>query len=475
MPSLKTSRTAALADAIRQQILNGRLPEGARLPSIRLSAKQHAVAPSTAVEAYDRLVAEGLLISRRGSGFYVARSRPAVRLISETRAEGLPDDPLWVSHQALESSLAAMDESSQLLSAGSGWLPFDWLPQAALAKSLRAVTRQNESLLCSYSGSRGSQALREYLQGRLGQEGIQTDIRQIMLTSSGTQALDLVCRLLLCPGDTVLVDDPCYFNFRALLSVHRVTVVGVPYTPDGPDSERFEQLVTQYSPRMYITNSGLHNPTGAMLSHQTAFKVLSVANARQMIVVEDDIFADFCPEPGASLAQLDGLENVIRIGSFSKTLSASLRCGYIAAPSHWADRLLDLQIATQFGGPGLLISEAIAGLLTGGSYRKYLDDIRRRLDRLRPQVVVRLQALGFEPWLVPGGGFNLWCRMPEGIDAVRLAQIAREHRLMLAPDGVFSVSRSTQQFMRFNIAHLHNPQVFAALEQGIKSYRAAAD
>jgi DNA-binding transcriptional MocR family regulator len=87
-----------------------------------------------------------------------------------------------------------------------------------------------------------------------------------MLTESGTQAIDLICRFLLEPGDTVLVDDPCYFNFHALLKAHRVQVVGVPYTPSGPDVELFGAALQAHSSRLYITNSGIHNPTGAVLS-----------------------------------------------------------------------------------------------------------------------------------------------------------------------------------------------------------------
>lgn len=94
-----------------------------------------------------------------------------------------------------------------------------------------------------------------------------------MLTESGTQAIDLICRFLLEPGDTVLVDDPCYFNFHALLKAHRVRVVGVPYTSSGPDIEAFDMALQQQSPRLYITNSAIQNPTGAVLSPTTAHKV----------------------------------------------------------------------------------------------------------------------------------------------------------------------------------------------------------
>ena len=122
---------------------------------------------------------------------------------------------------------------------------------------------------------------------------------------------------MLRPGSTVLVDDPCYFNFRALLKAHQANVIGVPYTPAGPDVTKFEAILRE-RPRLYITNSALHNPTGATMSPQTAHRLLNAAMVHDVIIVEDEIFADFEPEPSPRLAALDGLNRVIRIGSFSE-------------------------------------------------------------------------------------------------------------------------------------------------------------
>src|SRR3546814_7134106 len=114
-----------------------------------------------------------------------------------------------------------------------------------------------------------------------------------MLTESGTQAIDLLCRFLLEPGETVLVDDPCYFNFHALLRAHRANIVGVPYTPWGPDLDLFAQALSEYRPRLYITNSTLQNPTGATLSPVVAHRLLKLVDQSGLTIIEDDIFADF--------------------------------------------------------------------------------------------------------------------------------------------------------------------------------------
>ena len=420
------------------------------------------VSPATVVEAYDRLAAEGVIRARRGSGFYVAdKALPPLALTGEPR---LPRavDPFWVSRQSL-------DADATTLTPGCGWLPSDWMPQDALRRAVRALARGDGAALTDYSATRGSTALRRVLQARLAGIGIDTSSEQILLTSSGTQAIDLICRMLLRPGDAVLVDDPCYFNFLALLRAHQARIVSVPVTPTGPDIARFEAVLAAERPRLYITNSGLHNPTGATLSLQTAHRLLNAAAAHDMVIIEDDIYGDFEPEPSPRLAALDGLQRVILIGSFSKTLSASVRSGYIAARPDWIEPLIDLQIATGFGGPGQFAAETLAQVLTGGSYRKHIEELRSRLARTRPRVAARLQRLGITPWLVPHGGFQLWCSLPEGCTAIEVAQSALEHNVVLAPGDVFSAAQSAATMMRFNVAHCEDQRVMLALERAIRS------
>jgi len=458
----ETTRTEALMSAVRTRIANRALAAGDRLPSVRRFAETMGVSPSTVVEAYDRLAAEGIIRARRGSGFYVTSTNLPPLALTEMGPRRERDvDPFWVSRQSLDA------EPSTLMP-GCGWLPADWMPNDALRKGLRSLARAGETVLCDYGSTRGSLALRRLLLARFAEEGLAATADQIMLTASGTQAIDLICRLLLRPGDTVLVDDPCYFNFQALLRAHQVRIVGVPYTPTGPDTSAFEQVLAAEHPRLYITNSALHNPTGASLSPQTAYRVLNAAAAHDLTIVEDDIFADFEPALSPRLAIPDGLHRVIRIGSFSKTLSASVRCGYIAGRTDWIEGLVDLQVATSFGGPSPVAAELIAGILAGGSYRKHMDEVRRRLTRARKKAMDRLAPLGLVPWIVPRGGFYLWCRLPDGHDSSAIARRCMEDKVILAPGNVFSVSQSAASFLRFNVAQLADERAFAVLRRAMK-------
>lgn len=461
MATVKT-RTEALMNAVRVKIANRALSPGDRLPSVRRFAETMCVSPSTVVEAYDRLQAEGVIRARRGSGFYVTGADlPPMSLADMGPPRERAIDPFWVSRQSL-------DADTSVLKPGCGWLPADWMPNTALRKGLRALGRADNALLSDYGSTRGSLALRRILLGRFAEEEIRATADQIMLTGSGTQAIDLICRLLLRPGDTVLVDDPCYFNFQALLRAHQVSIVGIPFTPTGPDATAFEQALIGHNPRLYVTNSAIHNPTGATLSPQTAHRVLSAAAAHGLTIVEDDIFSDFEPALSPRLAILDGLNRVIKIGSFSKTLSASVRCGYIAARPEWIEGLIDLQVATNFGGPSPVATELITSVLAGGTYRKHMDEVRQRLARARQEAIERLKPLQLDPWIIPRGGFYLWCRLPDGHDSTVIARRCMNENVILAPGNVFSVSQSAASFIRFNVAQLNDRRIFAVLERALR-------
>ncbi|MBI4049021.1 MAG: PLP-dependent aminotransferase family protein, partial [Devosia nanyangense] len=314
------SRIGLVMATIRQRIAGRSLVPGSRLPSVRSLAGSLQVSVSTVVEAYSRLAAEGAIVSRPGSGFYVATQVAPMTLAAIGPDLDRAIDPLWISRQSLETDDA-------IPKPGCGWLPATWLPEQSLRKGLRTLSRAGVDALSNYGSPLGLAPLRRLIGRRLGERGVEASPDQILLTESGTQAIDLLCRFLLEPGDTVVVDDPCYFNFQALLRAHRIRVAGVPYTPSGPDIEAFATILVERRPRLYITNSAVHNPTGATLSPAVAHRVLKLADQHGLVVIEDDIFADFEHTPAPRLAGFDGLERVIQIGSCSKTLSAAVRCG----------------------------------------------------------------------------------------------------------------------------------------------------
>ncbi|MDP2698256.1 PLP-dependent aminotransferase family protein [Thalassospira sp.] len=447
-----TSRTEHVATTIRDRIAARSLLPGAKLPSIRRCAALLGVSNSTVVGAYDRLVAEGTIASRPGSGFYVTGHMVPLSLAEIGPKLDRAVDPFWISRQSL-------DAGTDMIKPGCGWLPASWMPEQAIRRALRSLSRASDTILADYGTPQGLLPLRHLLARRMAEFGLEAPPEHIMLTDCGTEAIDLLCRFLIEPGDKVLVDDPCYFNFQALLRAHRADIIGVPFTSSGPDPEQFAALVGIHHPRLYITNSGLHNPTGASLSAATTHRILKTAEQHDLIIIEDAIFDDFENTPSPHLAAFDGLNRVIHIGSFSKTLSASVRCGYIVTRPDWIEGLIDLKIATTFGS-NRLSAELVLALLKDGSYRKHMVALRDRLARTMSQTAIRLKSIGIHPMIEPGAGLFLWCTLPDQIDAADLARKALAEGIVLAPGNVFSLSQNARHHMRFNVAQCEDPRLF---------------
>ena len=452
-------RIELVMTTVRERIAARQLTPGARLPSVRQAARSMGVSVSTVVEAYERLAAEGVIRSRPGSGFYVSAPLAPLALGKLGPRLDREVDPLWVSRQSLEAG-------EGMLRPGCGWLPAEWMPEAALRRALKTAARASPAALAEYSEPLGLAALRGLIARRLGERDIAAAPDQILLTGSGTQAIDLVCRFLIEPGDTVLIDDPCYFNFRALLQAHRAAIVGVSMTPNGPDLDAFAQTLAQKRPRLYITNSAVHNPTGAALSATKAHRLMALAEPAGLVIVEDDIFADFETIPTPRLAAFDGLRNVIQIGSFSKTLSAAARCGYIAARPDWIEQIADIGLATQFGSPRLSAEIALT-LLKDGGYRRHLEALRARLAGAMTTTIRRLEALGIEPFLEPKAGMFVWARLPGEADASQIARFCLAEGIVLAPGNAFSLGQTARDYLRFNVSQSDDPRIYESLARAL--------
>ena len=456
---LARTRVDVVMDALRERIAGRSLMPGARVPSIRAMTETLGVSKSTVVEAYDRLVAEGTIVARRGSGFFVSGHAPPLALADLGPRLDRQVDPLWLTRQSLETGQKA-------LKPGCGWLPASWLPEDGVRRALRAVARDPHAALADYATPPGLPALRQQLAWRLAQHGVDAPPEQIILTDGGTHALDLVCRFLLEPGDTVLIDDPCYFNFQALLRAHRARIVSVPYTPSGPDLAAFERVLVEHRPRLYVTNSAIHNPTGATLAPAVAHRLLKLAGEHKLLIVEDDIFADFEDEAAPRLAAFDGLARVVSIGSFSKTLSAAVRCGFIAARADWVEPLIDLKLATSFGN-GQLAASVVHRLLVDGTYRRHLEGMRAKLADSMGETIRRLTQAGLDIWTRPRAGMFVWARLPGGLDGAEIARHALVDNVVLAPGNVFSASHSAAGFLRFNVSQCNRPKAYEALQRAM--------
>jgi DNA-binding transcriptional MocR family regulator len=454
------SLTQQLLQQARAAIESGRWHAGVKLPSVRQLAAELGISKFTVADVYERLSAEGLVQSRAGSGVYVARLNPARQLSEQTQsAPGV--------QSALAHEVALMRQTLQRetdwLKPAAGWLSPEFLPQQELRAALKEVARQQQSLT-DYGPAQGYLPLRQYLCGRLGQLRIDCEPGQLLLTHSASHALDLVLRLLLKPGDKVIVDDPGFYNFQALLRLHHLQLLYLPRCQDGPCLVSLGQLIEQHKPRAYLTNSVLSNPVGTCVSAPKAMAVLNLLAKEQVLLIEDDIYAEFEAVPALRYASLTGLSHGVYLGSLSKTISADLRVGYIAASKPLIASLTDLKQISSTASP-VSVERVIHQVLTSRGYHRHLQLLREKLAQIRTDVLAKFRQRGFIAWHEPDAGFALWLQLPAGLSAKTLADTLRYQQIVLAPGGHFSQWPDADQFMRVNITQCQSEKLWLALDQ----------
>lgn len=448
--SADATLTEQLAARYAAQIRQRLLAPGARLPSVRECARRHAVSPYTVVAAYDQLLAAGLVEARRQRGFFVRDT--------DGRGAGARDAPAHAPRNVLPVSATSLvrgmfqPPGSQPMP-GLGTLPADWLDLPMLATALRKVTRGNALAGASlrYGEPAGDARLRDALAARLGDFGVSATPQQIVTTVGATHALDIATRTLLRAGDSVLVDEPGWSVEYARLAALGLRMLPVPRGDDGPDVAAMQRLIeaqpAAQRPRLYITVSVLHNPTGASLSLQTAHRVLKLAQACDFMIVEDDTYAHLAPPHLPRLSALDALERTIYVSGYSKILVPNWRVGYMAAPAALVDRLIDTKLLATLTTPALT-EQALAHCLEQGLLRRHTERVMQRLAAARARAVRLAEAHGCRFAAPPRGLFG-W--VDAGVDTERLAQAMIDDWL-LAPGALFHASHRPTSLMRINFA-----------------------
>jgi DNA-binding transcriptional MocR family regulator len=453
---------------IREQVFR----PGTRMPSVRRLAEEGAVSRSTVVEAYERLVARGLVQARRGSGFFV-RESPTLSVSAGTSSKRTR--PAVAARQPIDMGWLVRNMQSGIpadKAPGFGYLPPELCGGDLVRAGMRSVAATAGSQLSHTALAHGYAPLREQITRRLDELQISASIAQVLTTSGATQAVDLIARKFLRPGDTVIVGNPAWSAQLGSLSMMGVNLVSLPYTPQGPDVSLLAELADRCKPRMIILNTVLHNPTGTVLTAAAAYQILRVAEAHDLMVIEDDIYADFLPgaHPVARLASLDQLKRVIYLGSFSKMLVPNVRVGYLVASPDVAEVLANQKLLTSLSTPE--INERIVyRALTEGSYRKHCQRVHAALDELREPTFARLESMGLKAFCRPAAGFQGW--FDTGVDTITLAAMALEAGYLLAPGALFSPYQSSSTWIRMNIATSQNPLVLKWLEHALAKLRAA--
>ena len=445
-----------LSDRFAQRIADRLLAPGARLPSVRACAQAQGVSCATVVAAYDRLSALGLVEARRQRGFFV-RNPPQAQADTELSATNsiASAGPRQASPGQARIDAGALMRGmlggpADRLQPGMGTLPPSWLEADFLSAALRRVIAPQalHAMSAHYGDPAGDASLRAALAKRLAALSIDAAPAQLITTIGATQALDIVSRTLARAGDCVMVEEPGWAIEFARLSALGMRILPVPRGVEGPDLNVMARYCEAHAPKLFVSVSVLHNPTGGTLTPQVAHRLLLLAAQHDFHIVEDDTYSHLAPEHATRLAALDGLARCIYVSGFAKILAPSWRVGYIAAPTALVPRLLDTKLLSTLTTPALL-ERAIAWCIERGQLRRHADRMRSRLEQARARSVRLALAAGCRFVCEPAGLFG-W--VDTGVDTDVLAQTLLDDGYLIAPGALFHAGRRPGTLMRINFA-----------------------
>lgn len=468
------NKTQRLIKEIRDKISWGIYQPGVRIDSVREMAKLANVSTYTVAQAYDQLVASGELRSEKGIGYFVNTGKlhktiSQIEILNSVSSKVNQHvlDPSWIMEHLFH------DQPSHR-SPGSGLFTDDWMMDAnAIGRCSRQVIRQIDQFIYGYGHLQGHIGLRQQFARQLAADHIQAHPDQMVTTGGVSHSMELLLRSLCQAGDSILVDDPCWYWIINCAQQMGLSVVGVPRNNAGIDLERFEQCLVQYQPKLYITNSRLHNPTGFSYSAQHLYKVLALLQQHNMrfekslendlslkdnsvdrskcYLVEDDVFSHLCEEDNSlRFASLDGFDQVIYVNGVAKSLGGNWRVGVIVCPEEVLNPVLQQKMLSNTTCSELN-ERIIEDIWRSSNYSKHLYNMQTKLRQAHNQLLSWLIALGFITETTGDYPVSLFVWLDTEVDSAELAMQAHKDGWHVAPGHLFSANGNCKTHLRLNV------------------------
>jgi len=443
-------------------IQSGLLSSGERLPATRELAGSLGLNRTTVAAAYELLETEGLITGQVGRGSFVSVRHTSTpnhpldwpTLLERTLASPQPPAPVTLSRTGI--SFATSRPSEQLF------------PLHALRASCEEVMAGADFAHILQLGSpSGYEPLRRYLLESARRDHLAAADDDLIITNGCQQSLDLLVRVLLRPGDKVLVEDPVYPGLKSLFLEAGAQLMGVPVGGDGIEIESFEAALEREHPKLIVVTSNFQNPTGATLPAAARAALLRAAQSAGVPLIENDSYGDlrYSGEDLPPIKQAGDGGHVVLLRSFSKITFPGLRVGWVLGPRALIARLAQAKqladLHTDQLSQAVLLRFAESGRMAG------------HLARMLETGAERLAAVlaGCERFLPTGtrftrprGGMNLWVRLPEPLDAGELLARAQRENVSYLPGKYFAVSRFEPGSLRLSFAGLTPEEIRQGLQ-----------
>lgn len=441
-PTAPLFRYMRLADDMEHQIQGGVYRAGEKLPSIRKMHRRTGFSITTVYQAYIELEKRGVVEPAPKSGFFV---KPRLRnILAPPRLKKHTPLPRRVAiHELVNAIIEAMSDP-EMISLGAGAPSPDLLPHRELLKLIRSRTyKQAREMLTRYERPSGSVALRREIAKRTAGGPLKITEEDILITNGCMEAISVCLRTVARPGDTILVESPCFHCFLQLIEDQNMLALEVPADPEtGIDLESLESALDTHDVRACILNPNFQNPTGALMPESAKKRLVRLLADREIPVIEDNIYGDlhFDRKPPATLKSLDEKGLVLYCSSFSKTLSPGLRVGW-TLPGRFLEQARRVKINTSITSPSFN-QEVIADFLKTGGYDRHLRRLRGTLKAQVSNTALAIARHFPEDTRItaPRGGMVLWVEMNEAVDAMAVFREAMKAGIAIVPGVVCAAS-----------------------------------
>lgn len=466
---MKIYKYEAFTAIIEEQIRNGILQGGDKLPSIREIKEKYNLSISSVQSGFEYLMIKGLIESRPRSGYFVTEKKeeyiPEIRikLPAVVRDEGFMKNLLLTSKRISESSSFNTAVPGDLL-----------IPQKLILRTMQEVIREKGASLLRYYPSNGLEALRKQIIKQMGIYGSRLNPDELIITDGALQALTIALCSVTKAGDVVAVDSPCVFSILEVIANLDLKVIEIPvHYRNGFDSEYFRKVCSENDIRALIITPNFHNPTGIRMSDETKKDVLGIAEDHQVCIIENDMYSDlyFEEKRPSSIKSFDEKGWVMTYSSFSKTLAPGIRLGWLYAGQFYARAERAKFALGRSVSP--LYQELILKLLQENSYERHLRSFRKKLNKQAIQLLEVLKKSFPEGSYFhrPQGGYSIWAQMPDNMDMKKFHKYCEKHEILFTPGNTFSLTDKYDHHFRVVFSERITSESLRLLEEaGTKVY-----
>ncbi len=450
-----------IRNQIRDLIVAGDLPLGARLPPERRLAETLSVNRTTVSTAYQELAADGLVEGQVGRGTIVC-SLPVLGELDygDVHPQPLPWSEFFAVGDEMQDSLVrdlvALCAQEDVISLAAGVPAPELYPVERFAQCTDQVLRQHGQALLQHCPTEGHLPFRETLAQLVAERRIAATPDNVLVISGSQQGLDLITRALIDPGDLIIVEVPSYLGALQVFRRAGARLLTVPMDGEGMRTDALERLLVRYHPQLIYTLPNFQNPSGKVMSLERRQELLTLAQHHQVPILEDDpygeLYYDKLPPP--PIKALDRQGHVIYLSTFSKILFPGIRLGWLVAPSPVVDRLASIKQHVDLHC-NTVAQWALVDFIRKGWLHEHLDTLRRVYPGKCRAMQVALRE--FIPrgirWNEPAGGFYLWCQLEAGFRSKDLLVEAARRRVAFVAGEAFHADGGGQEALRLNFAY----------------------